>query len=121
MVPCCPACGRQMRISELHHGSLACPWCKEKLRLPTLSRLELSILGGATIIVTVIISFWLPHEQYAPLYVIPLFPLVGAGIFAAWGIFRGFFFPCKLQRDHGWPDDGTILHITSPPEPPKEQ
>jgi hypothetical protein len=29
-------------------------------------------------------------------------------------------FPSEVKRDSGWPDDGTILHITSPPEPPKD-
>jgi hypothetical protein len=30
------------------------------------------------------------------------------------------FFPSEVKRDSGWPDDGTIPHITPPPEPPKD-
>jgi len=120
MMPDCPACGRQVRRGDSHYGSLACPWCKEKLRLPRASRLELSIVGGATTIAAILVSHRLPHQKYAPLYVGVLIPILSVVIGAAWGLFRGLFFPRKLQRDSGWFDEGTILHITAPPEPPNK-
>ena len=121
MMPSCPACGRQIRKGDLHYGSLACPWCKEKLRWPRASRLELSILGVVAIFVPFLVADWLGPRDYAPLLGGVLVLLLAAPIGAAWGLLRALLFPRKLQRDAGWFDEGTILHITSPPEPPKEQ
>ena len=120
MIPKCPACGRQVRRGDLHRGSLACPWCKEKLYWPGPRRLELSVVGAFTIIAAFLISYRLRPQEYAPLYVGMLIPILSVGFGAAWGLVRGFLFPRKLKRDAGWPDEGTILPITTPPEPPRE-
>ena len=46
-------------------------------------------------------------------------PILYGGFRLTWAVFRVLFFPPKLRRDAGWGDEGTILHITSPPEPPE--
>ena len=116
----CPVCGWQMRKGELHRGSFACPGCKAKLRLPDPSRLEYSIIGAVGIIVPFLLANLLRPRKYAPLFVAVLIPLLAVPIGAAWGLVRALFFPRKLQRDSGWFDEGTILHITAPPKPPKD-
>jgi hypothetical protein len=116
MVPCCPTCGHQMRISELQIGGLlSCPWCKEKFVLPGSSFLENVIMLGATIVLSARIACWLAPKEYSWLFYFPLTWIVGLGVGAAWGLFRGWFWPRKLKRDDGWPDDGSFLHITPPP------
>jgi len=113
----CPVCGRQITVRR---GSFACPWCNAKLRLPGTSRLEWSAIGVVVIFVPFLIARWLVPPEYAPLFGGLLVLVLVVPISAVLGYLRGTFSPPKVQRDSGWPDDGTILHITSPPEPPKE-
>jgi hypothetical protein len=114
----CPCCKRQIKVIW---GTFPCPWCGEKLHWDLgLTLLECSILGVLIFVVPSVIAFWLWPVDYAP-WLAPLlvllldFPISFVFIFV-----RLRFFPSEVKRDSGWPDDGMILHITNPPEPPKE-
>jgi hypothetical protein len=121
MMPSCPACGHQVRPSDLPRGSFPCPWCKEKLRLPGTSRVELSIIAGATLIVSFDVLSRLGPRPFTLFLLVVGAPILQVGFRLTWAIFRILFFPQKLRRDAGWGDEGTILHITSPPEPPERE
>lgn len=114
----CPSCRRQIKV---HWGTFPCPWCREKLRWDLgLCLVECSLLGVLLIFVPFLIAFWVWPGENAPwlgglLALILEVPIIAVFIFV-----RIAFFPSEVQRDSGWPDDGTILHITSPPQPPKE-
>jgi uncharacterized protein YbaR (Trm112 family) len=115
----CPVCRREIKVRQ---GSFACPWCKEKLDWPEASRLE----ETAIVVLGTIVPFLVPYLLGARglnvlLYGLVLFVPVCAAVAVAWGLLRGTLFPPKVRRHvAGWPDEGTILHITAPPEPPKE-
>jgi hypothetical protein len=110
-----------MRKGELRRGSFACPGCKKKLRWPEPSRLEVSAIGVAAAFAPFLVAYLLGAGGvnvllYGLLLLLPLAYAIGAAL----GILRVLLFPVKLQRDAGWLDEGTILHITTPPDPPDE-
>ena len=118
----CPVCGWQMRKGELRRGSFSCPGCKEKLHWAEPCRLEVS----ATVVAIAVVPFLVPYLLGARggnvlLYGLVLLLPLGSAVAVAMGVLRALLFPRKLQRHAaGWPDEGTILHITSPPDPRKE-
>jgi hypothetical protein len=118
----CPVCGRQLRKGELRHGTFACPGCKEMLDLPGPSRLEMTILVLGTIIASTLVAYLLGARAYALAFGFLLAPVFGVPIFAVLGFLRGALFPRQVRRHvPGWPDEGTILHITAPPDRPEKQ
>jgi hypothetical protein len=114
----CPVCGFQMRKGDLHRGSFPCPGCNARLRWPESSRLELLAVSVAAVIVAFVVAYRLGPLEYAPLIGAVLVPVLGIPIGVAYGILRVLLFSLKLQRDSRWPDEGTVLHITGPPDPP---
>ncbi len=119
-MPKCPVCRRQIKV---HPGSFACPWCNEKLDWPEASRIEESgVVVVAFLIVPFVVAYLLgARGENVLIYGLLLMLPVGAAVAAAMGLLRGTFFPRKLRRHiEGWPDEGTILHITTPPAPPKD-
>ncbi len=113
----CPVCARHIKVQQ---GSFVCPWCKAKLRWPETSLLEWVVLGIVLMWAPFLIAFRLWPVEYAPWLGGLLALVLAIPISALWGFLRGTFFPSKVQRDSGWADDGTILHITPPPDPTKE-
>jgi uncharacterized protein YbaR (Trm112 family) len=117
----CPVCRRQIKV---HHGTFACPWCNEKLDWPEASRLEESaVVVIAFLIVPLLVAYLLGGRGVnVLLYGLVLFLPLGSAVAVAMGLLRGTLFPRKLRRHvAGWPDEGTILHITDPPGPPSSE
>ena len=113
----CPCCGRQIKVLR---GTFPCQWCGEKLHWDLgLSLLECSLLGVMLLFVPFLIAFWAWPVEDAPWLGGLLCLLFAAPIGAVFIFVKVAFFPSEVKRDSGWPDDGTIPHITSPPEPPK--
>jgi hypothetical protein len=120
MGPKCPVCAYKMRNGDIHRGPFPCPGCNQKLQGLEPSRLEESVFVVAGIIISFVIAYKFgPHNAYVVLIGLVLAPVLAIPMGAAYGILRILFFPLKIYKDDGWPDEGTILHITSPPEPPK--
>ena len=113
----CPVCARHIKVQQ---GSFVCPWCKAKLRWGKAGVLEWSIVGVILMWVPFLIAFWLFPVEYAPWLGGLLVGLLVVPLSAILGFLRGTFFPSKVQRDSDWGDGGAVLHITPPPEPPKE-
>jgi hypothetical protein len=118
----CPVCGGRVRRLDLRRQSFSCPWCKEKLCWSDgFSRLEFSIFGAVLVFGPFVIAAWLWPGENAP-WLGGVLCLVLAFPFSfLYGVLRFIFYPPRLRRDSGWPDEGTILHITGPPGPPNEQ
>lgn len=114
----CPACGRQIRVIC---GTFPCLWCGEKLRWDSGFTVAACVLLGIMLfLVPNLIAFWMwPADKACWLGPLLVFVLC-VPITLVFGFIRGAFFPSPVKKDSGWQDDGTILHITSPPEPPKE-
>lgn len=118
----CPVCGWQMRKGELRRGSFSCPGCKEKLHWPEPSRLEESAIVVAFVVVPFLVPYLLgARGENVVFYGLVLLLPLGSAVAVAMGLLRALLFPRKLQRHAaGWLDEGTILHITSPPDPPND-
>jgi hypothetical protein len=114
----CPSCRRQIKV---HWGTFPCQWCREKLHWDLgLAVVECSLLGVLLFVVPFLIALRLEPGEDAPLLAGLLALILEVPILTVFIFVRVTFFPSELQRDSGWPDDGMILHITSPPQPPKE-
>jgi hypothetical protein len=67
------------------------------------------------------IAYALGARAYALALGLLLAVPVGFAIAAVYALISGTFFPPKVRRHAaGWLDEGTIPHITNPPEPPKD-
>jgi hypothetical protein len=122
MGPKCPACGYGMRNREIHRGPFPCPGCNQKLQGLEPSRFEQSVFVVAGIIISLVIAYEFgPHNEYAVLVGLILAPVLAIPMGAAYGTLRILFFPLKVYKEDGWPDEGTILHITPPPGRPEKQ
>lgn len=93
-----------------------CPWCGVKLRRDfRLTFLDCFLLGilGFFVPYGIAVDTW-PTKPWLWLFVVVIVAIPITIVFV--GV-RVVFFPPELKRDSGWVDDGTILHITTPPEP----
>lgn len=110
-----------MRRGELRMGTFACPGCKALLDLPEFGRLEVIALAFVSIFVSILVGYLLGVRAYFLTLGFLLAVPVAYAIAAVYGLLWAIFFPPKVRRHViGWADEGTIPHITSPPEPPKE-
>ena len=106
----CPVCGWKMRRDDIRRGGFACPGCKERLRVKE------SREGSLVMVVSGVVGILIPYLAGAQGYVF-LWEAVIAFlvIFFGTAVLRGLLFLAKLERDPG-ADDGTILHVTGPPD-----
>lgn|SRR5581483_3859610 len=113
----CPVCAREVPKGFIRQGTFPCPWCKEPLRFPRISRLQGAPIGLCGALLAFLMLRLAGLEGNALLFatIIALAP-AGLAAGAVAGAVRGFFFP-RLERDLG--DDGGILHIVPPPGPSK--
>jgi hypothetical protein len=96
-------------------------WCGEKLRWDLgFSLLECALLGILIMWLPFVIAFWVWPTDYAPWLGGLLVLILEIPITVVFVLIRVVFFPSPVKKDSGWPDDGTILHITNPPEPPRK-
>ena len=110
-----------MRRGELRLGTFACPGCKALLDLPEFGSREVIVIAFVAIAASILVAYLLAGGAYAPAVGLLLAGPVTIAIAAICGFVWGTFFPSKVRRHViRWPDEGTILHITSPPDPPKE-
>jgi hypothetical protein len=112
----CPVCGRQMRKGDLRLESFACPKCKTKLRLEESHETGLLVVGS--VLLALLVTYLAGAQGYAFLLCAYVLSFVICG---AAGAVRGFLFPRRLQRDISADGDGGILHLTGPPDPPKDE
>ena len=113
-----PSCRRQIKVLW---GTFLCRWCGEKLHWDLgLFLVECSLLGVIALFVPCLIAWWVLPGEDAPRLAGLLALLLEVPICAVFIFVRVAFFPSPVKKDSGWPDDGTILHITSPPQPPKD-
>ena len=92
----------------------------EPLLVVGLSRLECAFLGVLVIFGPIVIAAWLWAGERSPLAGGLLSLLLAAPIGFLYTLIRLILVRPKLRRDSGWLDEGTILHITSPPRPPED-
>ena len=117
----CPVCGWQLRKGEFRMGTFACPRCKTLLDLPEFGTREAIPITFVAIIASVLIAYTLGAGTYVLAIGLLLAIPLAFAIFAVYAFIWGTFFPPKVRRHVvGRPDEGTIPHITNPPEPPKE-
>jgi hypothetical protein len=116
----CPVCAREVPRELIRRGAFPCPWCKEPLRFPRVSRLKAVPIELCGIAVTFFLFRLAGLEGNTLLFamIIALAP-AGFAACAVAGAVQGFFFP-KLERDPG-EDSAGILHIVPPPGPPKHR
>jgi hypothetical protein len=116
--PRCPVCTREVPRGLIRRGTFLCPTCKERLRVPRVSRLAVTpvLLGGW------LFAFLLPYLmglQGNRLLAATIVLLTPAGLAACAlvGALRGYLRP-RLERDPVG-DVGEILHITPQRGPSK--
>ena len=113
----CPVCKREVPRWFLRRGTFPCPWCKDPLRFPRMSRLQAAPIGlsGAFLAFLMLRKIGLAGNALLFATIIALAPAglaAGAVVGAVWG----WFFPITLERDLG--DDGDILHVVPRGGPP---
>ena len=116
----CPVCGWEMQKGDIQRGGFACPGCKHRLRIPSPSGHEIvaGVVGGC--VLAVLTPYLMGARGNALLgWVIALLLPAGVAFGAAIGIIHGLLFP-RVEVDPG-AGDGTILHLTGPPDPPKKE
>lgn len=113
----CPVCQRRMVVNTRY---LSCPWCGAKLRFPRPTRIEYGLVGVISIFASVALASYLVSGITVLFVVAAICLPLTASIAWVAGIILGTLFPRKLRRDEGWPDEGTMLHITPPPDPPED-
>lgn len=113
-------CAREVPKGLIRPGTFPCPWCKEPLRFPRISRLQATPMGlcGAFLAFLLLRLMGLKGNTLLFATIILLAP-AGLAACAVAGAVRGFFFP-RLERDPG-EDSAGILHIVPPSEPSKGQ
>ena len=107
----CPVCGWEMQTGDIRRGAFACPGCNERLRMQGPATTGLAMIGSAA--VAIIIPYLTGAQGYDfVLEAVIVYFLVLSGAAALGGSLFA-----KLERDPG-ADDGTILHLKGPPDPP---
>jgi hypothetical protein len=112
----CPVCRREIRVIS---GTFPCEWCGEKLSWELgLTYPECCLLGFLIFFIPygIAVLKW-PSKPWLWLLIVLLLDIPLTVLFI-W--VRIWFFPSEVKRYSGWADDGTIPHITTPPEPPKD-
>jgi hypothetical protein len=119
----CPVCAGEVPRTLLRSKNFRCPICKEPLRVREFSPLLGIPLAACSYSLTFVIAQQMGLRGYG-LLIVTIFIGCGASflVAAVMGGLLGWVFclPVPLQRDPGPGfDDGGILHIESPPRPPK--
>jgi len=106
----CPICDWKMRRGDIRRGRFACPGCKERLRVQESREGGLMMVGSG--LMAILIPYLAGAQGYDFLWEAIIVFLV---VFFGTAVLRGLLFLAKLERDPG-AEDGTILHLTGPPD-----
>jgi hypothetical protein len=116
----CPACGRQIRRTDVRAVDFSCPGCRERLRLQLGSEREKLIATLAALVMSFVVAY-LVGPRWMPAWLLGL--LLWLPITGALGLLKGYCFPLRITRFYGPPSEpvGNLLHIGRPVDSDKSQ